>query len=221
MYRSVVESLLQRCAKSAQHYATCTSVTALVVGDLLVVGHLGDSRIVLGKGGVTTDLVGEQLTIDHKPDSEAERARIEQCGGCVERLQKHSNKAFIRGGDFLMRKALGEHPMQLQYSRAFGAKDLKIFGLSNIPDIKIIRMGRDSAYRHTRFLILASDGLWDVLSAQAAVEIAQAACEKGLSPSEELVKAVLTEQSNRKARADNITAVVVQFDRVKARQSDL
>ena len=30
-----------------QHYATCTSVTVLLVGDLLVVGHLGDSRVVL------------------------------------------------------------------------------------------------------------------------------------------------------------------------------
>lgn len=219
-YRTVDDSLLCRCAKSAQHYATCTSVTALIVGDVLVVGHLGDSRIVLGKTGAT-GLVGEQLTTDHKPDLETERARIEQCGGLVERLQNHSSKPFLRGGDFLMRKALGEQPMQLQYSRAFGAKDLKIFGLSNIPDIKIIRMGRDSAYRHVNFVILASDGLWDVLSAQSAVQIAHDACEKDLNPAEELVKEVLTEQSRRKARADNITAVVVQFDQAKSRQSDL
>jgi len=220
MYRTVDESLLGRCAKSAQHYATCTSVTAVVVGDLLVVGHLGDSRIILGKGSAGA-LVGEQLTMDHKPDLEGERARIEQCGGMVERLQKHNNKSFIRGGDFLMRKALGEQPMQLQYSRAFGAKDLKIFGLSNVPDIKIIRMGRDAAYRQVRFVILASDGLWDVLSAQGAVQIAHDACEKDLNPAEQLVKEVLMEQSRRKARADNITAVVVQFDHAKGRQSDL
>jgi len=215
MYRSVDESLLVRCAKSTQHYATCTSVTLLVVGDLLVVGHLGDSRIVLGKddpaGSGKGDIVGEQLTMDHKPDQEPERQRIEQCGGMVERLQNHSNKHFIRGGDFLMRKALGEQPMQLQYSRAFGAKDLKMFGLSSIPDVRIIRMG-SSSYRHVRFVILASDGLWDVLTSQQAVLVAQQASQEDGNPAEALVTRALLEQSRRKARADNITAVCIQFD---------
>lgn len=215
MYRTVDESLLVRCAQNTQHYATCTSVTLMVVGDLLVVGHLGDSRIVLGKeepgsGPGRGELIGEQLTMDHKPDQEPERQRIEQCGGMVERLQNHSNKPFIRGGDFLMRKALGEQPMQLQYSRAFGAKDLKMFGLSSVPDVRIIRMG-SPAYRHVRFAILASDGLWDVLSAQQAVATAQQAAQEDGSPAEALVRRALMEQSRRKARADNITAICVQF----------
>lgn len=217
MYRTVDESLLARCAKNVQHYATCTSVTLLVVGDVLVVGHLGDSRIILGKeqmepGAAVPTLIGEQLTMDHKPDQEHERVRIERCGGMVERLQNHNNKPFIRGGDFLMRKALGEQPMQLQYSRAFGAKDLKIFGLSSVPDIRIIRMGRDPAYRRVRFVVLASDGLWDVISTQQAVTTAQQASAQGVNPAEALVRQALLEQSRRKARADNITAVVVQFD---------
>merc|ERR1719476_1243788 len=114
-------------------------------------------------------MVGEQLTNDHKPDLDEERTRIERSGGMVERLPNHNNKPFIRGGDFLMRKALGEQPMQLQYSRAFGAKDLKIFGLSSIPDVRLIRFQRDPAYRSIRFLILASDGLRDVIPTQQAV----------------------------------------------------
>ena len=40
-----------------------------------------------------------------------------------------------RGGDFFRRQAAGEHPKQLNYSRAFGGKDLKMFGLSVEPDI--------------------------------------------------------------------------------------
>jgi len=219
MYHNTDESLLARCAKTAQHYATCTSVTLLVVGDVLCVGHLGDSRIVIGveqvePGSSTAALVGEQLTMDHKPDQDTERSRIEKCGGMVERLQNHSNKPFIRGGDFMMRKALGEQPMQLQYSRAFGAKDLKIFGLSNVPDVRLIRMGRDPAYRHVRFVILASDGLWDVITTQQAVSIAQQAVAENNNPAELLVRAALLEQSRRKSRADNVTAICVQFDPV-------
>lgn len=211
MYASTDTALLAACAESKQHYATCTSVTLMVLGYTLVVGHLGDSRIVIGKEDFEGKLVGELVTMDHKPDQEVERARIEQCGGMVERLQNHNNKPFIRGGDFMMRKALGEQPMQLQYSRAFGGKDLKMFGLSSVPDVRIIRMGT-AAYRQVRFAILASDGLWDVMSSQQAVETAAAAVHVGAIPAEELVKKALYEQSRRKARADNITVICVQFD---------
>merc|ERR1712176_700131 len=133
-------------------------------------------------------------------------------------LENHNRKPFIRGGDFLARKAKGDQPMQLQYSRAFGAKDLKCFGLSNVPDVKIIRMGTQG-YRFCRCVILASDGLWDVLSAQQAVEIVQTTVEqrtpspaKEPNPAEELVRAALLEHSRRKSRADNVTAVVVILD---------
>lgn len=217
MYRTADDALLYKCAKYTQHYATCTSVTVCIVGDLLVIGHLGDSRIVLCKEdesapvGTKAQIIGEQMTEDHKPDQEPERRRIEQCGGMVERLQNHSNKPFIRGGDFMMRKCLGEQPMQLQYSRAFGAKDLKIFGLSNVPDVRIIKMG-SSPYKYVRFVILATDGLWDVLTAQQAASIAGQASEEGVNPSEALVRFVVAEQARAKVRADNITAVVIQFD---------
>eukprot|EP00931_Biecheleriopsis_adriatica_P087680 TRINITY_DN62108_c0_g1_i1.p1 TRINITY_DN62108_c0_g1~~TRINITY_DN62108_c0_g1_i1.p1 ORF type:complete len:386 (-),score=71.53 TRINITY_DN62108_c0_g1_i1:45-1202(-) len=212
MYRMSDDALLARCAKYTQHYATCTSVTAVVMGDLLVIGHLGDSRIILVKEDESSrQMIGEQLTEDHKPDTESERKRIEQCGGMVERLQNHGNKPFIRGGDFMMRKALGEQPMQLQYSRAFGAKDLKIFGLSNVPDVRTIRMGL-APYQKVRCIILASDGLWDVLSAQQAAHLYQDAMDEGQNVSRRLVEYALTEQARVKARADNITAMCIQFD---------
>lgn len=213
MYRWADEALLAHCARHTQHYATCTSVTVLIVGDLLVVGHLGDSRIILAKEeeGRAGELSGEQLTMDHKPDLDGERRRIEQCGGLVVRLRNHGNKPFIRGGDFMMRKGLGEQPMQLQYSRAFGAKDLKVFGMSSQPDVRVIRMGH-SPYKSVRSLVLASDGLWDVISTQEAVRIFQEAAAKSEHPAEALVTAALREQAKAGGRADNITAVTVQFD---------
>eukprot|EP00434_Breviolum_minutum_P017519 symbB.v1.2.015462.t1/scaffold1157.1/size134867/2 len=107
--------------------------------------------------------------------------------------------------------ALGEQPMQLQYSRAFGAKDLKIFGLSCVPDVKIIRMG-SSTYKNVRFLVLASDGLWDVISTAEAARKLQEAQAKREHPAEALVQAALHQQARLGGRADNITAVTVQFD---------
>jgi len=218
MYASADESLLLSCARHAQHYATCTSVTLVAVGDLLAVGHLGDSRVVLGKE-VEGRMVGELVTMDHKPDNEQERQRIEECGGTVVRLRNHGAKPFIRGGDFMVRNASGDRPMQLQYSRAFGGKDLKCFGLNSVPDVKLFRIGDrgSQAYRHVRYAILASDGLWDVVDTQRAVQIAHQAVQEGRSPSEAVVQCALQEQWKRKAKSDNITAVCVQFDNNGAR----
>ena len=41
----------------------------------------------------------------------------------------HGDKPFLRGGDFFQRHSLGHHPKQLNYSRAFGGKGLKKYGL--------------------------------------------------------------------------------------------
>eukprot|EP00913_Durusdinium_trenchii_P015785 g14833.t1 len=261
MYRMADAALLTQCARYTQHYATCTSVTVLIVGDLLVVGHLGDSRVILVKeeeagSGI---LVGEQLTLDHKPDLDCERQRIEQCGGMVERLQNHGNKPFIRGGDFIMRKASAGDRVCLVQSRngklsfpkggkkrsdrnvldcayrelleetsiqrdrvmlheallgqlsEIALQDLKIFGLSSVPDVKIIRMD-SGAVKNVRFLVLASDGLWDVMSAQEAARQLQEAIAHRQHPAECLVQAALNTQGRLGGRADNITAVTVQFD---------
>lgn len=62
--------------------------------------------------------------VDHKPNMPSELQRIQASGGSLVWL--HGNKAYIRGGDFIRRQANGEHPKQLNYSRAFGGKDLKV-----------------------------------------------------------------------------------------------
>jgi len=205
-FREADTKLLERCSRHQQHYATSTGVVVVQAYDMLVVGHLGDSRVVFGEDVRNGELQGRQVTNDHKPDMESEKRRIESCGGMVERLINHNNKPFIRGGDFMMRKALGEQPMQLQYSRAFGGKDLKIFGLSNSPDISYHPQNR------VKWIVLASDGLWDVISDKQAVALAESADQQGNNPAAALVRAALLEQSKRKARADNITVVCVQLD---------
>jgi len=210
MYRGADEALITKCAQHRQDYATCTSVTLLMVGDMLAVGHLGDSRIIFGQELPSGELVGRAVTLDHKPDQLEERKRIERCGGAVVRLPNHNNKPFIRGGDFLSRKELGDTPMQIQYSRAFGGKDLKKYGLSCEPDVQVFNIKAPQQPK-VRWAILASDGLWDVLEAQKAVDIAVEAFKDSRNPAEACVEAVLSVQRDRKARADNITAVCVHF----------
>jgi len=79
------------------------------------------------------------LTKSHKPDEGEELMRITNSGGQLVYL--HDNKPFIRGKDFrLKRKAI-----QLNYSRAFGSKDLKHSGLICTPDILVIPLKKKPA----------------------------------------------------------------------------
>ena len=67
------------CREKGIDYSACTSVTALLCGEVLSVAHLGDSKIVLGREGpVPGQLQGKYLTTDHKPDMPEERKRIEE-----------------------------------------------------------------------------------------------------------------------------------------------
>ena len=58
---------------------------------------------------------------------------------------------------------------------------------------------------NVEFLILASDGLWDVVSNQDAVAMIQS------TEDPELATKRLTEETYRKGSVDNITCVVVRF----------
>ena len=91
--------------------------------------------------------------------------------------------------------------MQLQYSRAFGAKDLKPFGMSSTPTVNSTSV--DNVYLG---FILASDGLWDVCDAQKAAKVATTAFLQHRDPSEALI------ETARDASGDNITALCVFYD---------
>jgi hypothetical protein len=105
----------------------------------MFVAHIGDSHAVLGfrpmrassplpsssetssssssPSGVGNNapMVGEWLTVPHKPDTPSELQRIEQAGGCL--IYLHRGKAFLRGGDFHNR----DHAMQLNYCKCRSA----------------------------------------------------------------------------------------------------
>ncbi|ORM41470.1 putative protein phosphatase 2C 71 [Babesia sp. Xinjiang] len=205
-YTNADEELLGICHQENNDYSSCTSVTVLVIKNYTVVAHLGDSRAALCYQD-TGKLYARFITKDHKPDMPAERCRILASGGSVQFLSSHNNKPFLRGGDFLERKSKGDQPMQIQYSRAFGGKDLKIYGLSSEPDISVIRRGD-----HHRAIVLGTDGLWDTCDCNHVFSAVFQARSNGVNPSRHLVDSAL--KTNRRAlhRSDNITAIVVFFE---------
>uniref|UniRef100_A0A7C9CRZ3 protein-serine/threonine phosphatase n=1 Tax=Opuntia streptacantha TaxID=393608 RepID=A0A7C9CRZ3_OPUST len=156
--------------------AGSTASTAILVGDRLLVANVGDSRAVICRGGEAI-----AVSRDHKPDQSDERQRIEDAGG------------------FVMWAGTWRVGGVLAVSRAFGDKLLKQYVVAD-PEIQEEKV--DSSLE---FLILASDGLWDVVSNEEAV-----AMVKPIQDSEEAAKRLMQEAYQR-GSADNITCVVVRF----------
>jgi serine/threonine protein phosphatase PrpC len=204
MYRESDMELIALCKQAGKNYASTTAVVVIFVSDKIAVSHLGDSRACLIYK-VGENHWGEFITTDHRPDTLDERSRIQRNGGSVVYLQNHNAKPFIRGGDFSVRKVQGDQPMQLQYSRAFGGKDLKNFGLSAEPDIRIIPVDPGCVG-----IVLASDGLWDALSANAVADIV---VHNSMKPDlcDLLVDKAITEQASAFIQSDNVTAMCIIF----------
>ena len=193
-------ALIRMCAEKNLHYASSTGVSAFLWKNLLTVAHIGDSKACIAKLK-GDDVCPEWLTVDHKPHMPHELQRIEQNGGSLAWL--HGNKPYIRGGDFFRRQANGEHPKQLNYSRAFGGKDLKMFGLSSDPDINHFEITPED-----KLVLIASDGLWDVLNPKVACEIAIAARREGRSATQDIVQRAIHDMPICGVR-DNITVIAL------------
>ncbi|CAN7068704.1 unnamed protein product [Brassica rapa subsp. trilocularis] len=144
---------------------------------------LGDRLLVanVGDSRAVISRAGNAIAVsrDHKPDQSDERERIENAGGFVMWAGKV-------GG-------------VLAVSRAFGDRLLKQYVVAD-PEIREEKID-DSL----EFLILASDGLWDVFSNEEAV-----AMVKEVEDPEDSAKKLVAEAIKRGSK-DNITCVIVRF----------
>ncbi|GLU24395.1 hypothetical protein SLE2022_403330 [Rubroshorea leprosula] len=168
-----------------------TAVVAVVGKEKLVVANCGDSRAVLSRGGNAV-----ALSCDHKPDRPDELERVEAAGGRVINWNGH--------------RVLGV----LATSRSIGDQCLKPFVISK-PEVTVSVLTD-----HDEFLILASDGLWDVISNELACRVVRRCLNgqlrrKSLDAGNENrtaeAAAVLVELAIARGSKDNISVIVVEL----------
>lgn len=174
-YRITDTAILEKAADLGK--GGSTAVTAILINcHKLVVANVGDSRAVICKNGVA-----KQLSVDHEPSKE--RKIIENKGGFVSNFP-------------------GDVPRvdgQLAVARAFGDKSLKVH-LSSEPDVEMEIIDDD-----TEFIILASDGLWKVMSNEEAVDAI-----RHIKDARAAAK-YLTDEAVARRSSDDISCVVVRF----------
>jgi len=167
----------------------------------LFMANCGDSRAVLCLAGGTA----KRLTEDHKPNMPKERKRIEANEGAVAEI------AGIWRAVLPAKKRLSSKIVGLSVSRAFGDKDFKHPDIiSAEPEITVHEVDWDG----DEFVILATDGIWDVMSDKDAVQLVRKLLQAGsneLTASEALVK-----RAREKNSKDDCTVMVVRFGWNKA-----
>ncbi|KAI0492737.1 hypothetical protein KFK09_027013 [Dendrobium nobile] len=151
-----------------------TAVTLLKQGQDLVIGNVGDSRAVLGTRDHNDSLVAVQLTVDLKPNLPKEAERIKRYRGRVFALRDEPEVARVWLPNY-------DTP-GLAMARAFGDFCLKDFGLISVPEISYHRITEKD-----EFIVLATDGIWDVLSNKEVVDIVASAAARS-STSRSLVE---------------------------------
>ncbi|XP_031128605.1 probable protein phosphatase 2C 65 [Ipomoea triloba] len=139
-----------------------TSITVSKLGEHLIIGNLGDSRAVL----CTTDdegaLVPEQLSVDLKPNLPSERERITSCQGRVMAMKEEPSVFRVWMPN--------EDCPGLAMARAFGDFCLKDYGLISTPEVYYRKLSDKD-----EFVVLATDGVWDVLSNEEVIRVVASA----------------------------------------------
>ncbi|KAI4297097.1 hypothetical protein L6164_037004 [Bauhinia variegata] len=161
----------------ANSWGGSTAVAAILInGVKLMVANVGDSRAILCMNGVA-----KPISVDHEP--EKEKDLVESRGGFVCKLP-------------------GDIPRvdgQLAMTRAFGDGQLKEH-ITVEPDVMIQKIDED-----TEFIILASDGLWKVMTNQEACDCIKD-IDEAKTASKKLIKEALSLGS-----CDDISCIVVKF----------
>ncbi|MCO5586792.1 hypothetical protein L7F22_040734 [Adiantum nelumboides] len=145
-----------------------TAVTLVKQGNDVILGNVGDSRAIIGTRADDGSLVAVQLTVDLKPNLPQEAERIRQCRGRVFALQDEPDVHRV----WLPH----DNSPGLAMARAFGDFCLKNFGVIAIPEVTHHRLTEQD-----QFIVLATDGVWDVLSNKEVVDIVAAVPSKSLA----------------------------------------
>ncbi|EEF46102.1 protein phosphatase 2c, putative [Ricinus communis] len=173
-----------------------TAVVAIICSSHIIVANCGDSRAVLYRGKEPM-----ALSVDHKPNREDEYARIEAAGGKV--IPWNGHRVFG----------------VLAMSRSIGDRYLKPW---IIPEPEVMFIPRT---KEDECLILASDGLWDVISNEEACDLARRRIlvwhkkngsalptrGDGIDPAAQAAAEYLSNRALQKGSKDNITVIVVDL----------
>ncbi|KAJ3669830.1 hypothetical protein LUZ60_010154 [Juncus effusus] len=213
-----------------------------ITEDTLYIANLGDSRAVLGKRDGRRE-VAERLSSDHNAAREEVRRELKELHPDDNQIVVHARGVWRVKGIIQVSRSIGDvYLKKPEYSRDplfqqyVSPVSLKRPVMTAEPQMTVRKLRP-----HDRFVIFASDGLWEHLSDEDAVEIVFKNPRSGIA--KRLVKAALSEAAKKRELRyddlkhikkgvrryfhDDITVIVIYLDhhqkksqRSKARLAD-
>lgn len=187
-----LDNLLRLSGEDARS-GSCANVCLVTPGHF-VCANLGDSRCILGSNDGCAEVA---LSVDHKPECEEEERRIVAAGGVV---------SFVKGdvyrvnGQIAVSRSIGDFIMKDQ-DHLSPAEQF----LSCIPHVIIQPRSADHD-----LLILACDGMWDVLSNDMALERARDGFQFGETSLLRIAEELL-DFSYEEGSGDNVSVIVARL----------
>jgi len=155
-----------------------TAITLLFNKDQYICANVGDSRAMIASRNYSKGLVAKALSSDHKPQRPDERARIQRTNAKI----LSEKQLGIEDGDpdkwYVCRVHNGTIRYGVLFTRSLGDADAHAhLGLIATPEI---RKGNIDVNRD-RFMVIASDGVWDYLGEDTVARIVAQATGMPLS----------------------------------------
>jgi len=173
--------------KNGEDQSGTTAVCGFITKNDIICANCGDSRAIVSSGGEL-----KLVTRDHKPYNDEEKRRIEKAGGSV--MMQRVN------GSLAVSRALGDY----EYKATENMPSIEQ-QVSPLPEIFVLE--RD--YDRDEFLVLACDGIWDVMSNQEVLDFVN----KELQIREDRGEICdnLIEECFQRGSRDNMSVVLVTF----------
>jgi serine/threonine protein phosphatase PrpC len=202
-------------------FSGSTAVTVLLIGNKLVCANVGDSRAILASYKNPKSIQNIQLppefadlgdnekiwlalplSRDHKPDDEEEYKRIIDSNGRVEPFKEPTGESVGPYRVWLKE----ENIPGLAMSRSLGDKVASSVGVISEPEMYETVLSVDD-----KFIVIASDGIWEFLPNDQVVEMIvpywqdnnpEGACER-------LVNEAVYHWQNEDEVIDDITIIII------------
>jgi pyruvate dehydrogenase phosphatase len=203
-------SLVRRARGIKPLIATIGSccLVGVIWKNMLYIANLGDSRAVLGSLGRSNKIVAEQLSEEHNASFEEIRQELKSSHPDDSNIVLMKNGAWRIKGIIQVSRSIGDAYLKKQ-EFAVGPSHPRF----HIPEpiTRPVLRAEPSIYTrplqpNDKFLIFASDGLWEQITNQQAVEIVHNNPRAGIA--RRLLKLALTEAARkREMRYDDLKKV--------------
>lgn len=163
--------------------------------------NVGDSRAILGRQLRDGSWEAVQLSKDHRPDLSEEKERIEMHMGVV-------SPHMVNGapnGPYRVWDSINLEKPGLACSRTIGDGAARILGVIATPDVTT-----RSIEPEDKFIIVASDGVWDSMSNEQVVNMAQRYVSIPMVGVKALTEAVRREEGGTLTDDTSLVFVVLQ-----------